>query len=115
MSIDMIKEEDMFLRDYQVNQFVSHVARQRSRNVVVKSFLQNQTINQKSNTVVYPVETEVNNGMILHEKRINKNGNNSKEKDDCISSNSETENSILVGSHILLKKLSAAAATKESR
>ena len=104
MSIDMIKEEDVLQRDYQVNQSVSHVARQRSHHVVVKSSLQNQTINQKSKKVVYPVETEFNNGMILHEKRINKNGNNSKEKDECISSNSETESSIKINDTAKLLK-----------
>ena len=72
MSIDMIKEEDVLQRDYQVNQSMSHVARQRSRNVAVKSSLQHQTIDQKNNNVVSPVETEFNNGMILDEKRINK-------------------------------------------
>jgi len=96
MSIDMIKEEDVLQRDYQVNQSVSHVARQRSRNVAVKSSLQNQTIDQKNNKVVSPVETEFNNRMILNERRINKNGNNSKEKEECISSNSETESSIKI-------------------
>ena len=47
MSIDMIKEEVVLQRNYQVNQSVSHVSRQRSRHVVVKSSLQNQTINKK--------------------------------------------------------------------
>ena len=100
----MIKEEVVLQRNYQVNQSVSHVSRQRSRHVVVKSSLQNQTINQKSKKVVYPVETEFNNGMILYEKRINKNGNNSKEKEECISSNSKTESSIKINDTAKLLK-----------